>query len=118
MQCAYCGKKTAIILACVPICIACERAQTEERRLNKGAESQKSGAESTEANKLNLKSINWPMRDAQRIDDLIARSEATQFDFLRTELAISHTLAELAVTELEIEDPWALIKPVERRRGV
>ena len=62
------------------------------------------GSESAEGSKLSLQSVNWPMRDAQEIDNLIARSEATQFDFLRAELEIGHTLARLAITEREIED--------------
>ncbi len=44
------------------------------------------------------------MSDSNELEDLIARSDATQLNFLRTELDVCQTLAALTGIRLEVGD--------------
>jgi len=43
--------------------------------------------------------------DLPKFAELFARGQQAQFEFLRTDLVLCHTFADLAKTEFEINDP-------------
>jgi hypothetical protein len=54
---------------------------------------------------LERRSVTINMGYMLKFADLFAKGQQAQVDFLRTDLALCHTFADLAKTEFEINDP-------------